>query len=102
MVGISYFWVQIEEHLLLFGNLHIPLLDDGFHPLLNRLPDDSVKHVHDKLPGESVKIALVRKIRVHLMVLLALCKEILDRESFEVRHGQKLGVFAPDVCTKSQ
>ena len=93
---LGYLRIHVDHHVLLSFELVIPRVHPGLHPFGEDVARDGVDHVCYVLPGQLLELLVNRKVAGYLMMVTGERLHVLDRQAFELRHVDVLGLVALD------
>ena len=94
MKCLQDFWVEVQDEVLLLGNLHVPFGNHIAYPVGKRCTDNRIGDVHYPLTRNLVHVPIVWQVLHHQIVLACLLKDVLNCQSFILWTSQELHLIA--------
>ena len=93
---LSYLWIHVYEHVLLFLDLVVPLLHLCLDPLGESVASDRVDNIGNVLSWKLVRLLPRWKVGGYAWVSVGKGHHVFDSQSFKMRHIDVLCLITLD------
>ena len=100
MESFGYFFVHLDQQLLLLSQLLVAIRDFSLHPLTEWFTNDCIGDVDEPLPGHFVHVSIFRQMLAYIRILSSLLQDVHNAQVLVLWHKEHLYVVTFNATLK--